>query len=62
MTKTKATKVLNQALELIESDSIRAWAQTPHNKPIFVEMISTKEATDPVRFAGLIVALAVGLI
>ena len=29
---------LNAALQHVQSESIRAWAVTPHNKPIFIKL------------------------
>jgi len=52
-----------RALEQVESASIRAWARTPHNAPIFRLMAvgALKKGTSVEIFAALIVANAIGL-
>lgn len=57
------------ALSRVESASIRAWAQTSHNQPIWLQLAAsalakaaqTGSAPDPSRFAAFIVASAIGL-
>jgi hypothetical protein len=58
-----AVALLNSALALVESDRIRAWAQSPHNGPLWLEEARGRVLagkTDPVRFATIIVVLAMG--
>jgi hypothetical protein len=60
-----AEQLLVAALEKIESASIKAWAQTDHNRPIFVKIAESALAKTPVpdvhRFAAYISATAIGL-
>jgi hypothetical protein len=53
------------ALSKVESLSIRAWAQTDHNRPIMLKLAALqleKPSSDPVHlFAAFIVSSAIGL-
>jgi len=57
---------LNAALQHVQSESIRAWAVTPHNKPIFIKLAKLaltsggSSSDSVVRFAAYIVASAMG--
>lgn len=58
--------LFTRALLQVESASIRAWAQTDRNRPLWLEMASGHlekypHNPDPSLFAGLIVATAIGL-
>ena len=63
MSRMNAKSYLNEALEKVESQSVRAWATSAHNYPIFLEMAkgAVKKGTDTDFFAGMIVAYAIGL-
>jgi len=61
--------LLTDALALVESQSVRAWATTEHNRPIFVQLAAGAiqsagvSGRDPNvhTFAAYIVATAIGL-
>lgn len=58
------TMLLVKSLKLVESKSIRAWAVTPHNYPLWREIAETavkNGKTDPSLFAAYIVAVAMGM-
>lgn len=57
---TKAEKLFKQALTHVESDSIRAWANSADNRPIWIKIAAKAGHADPVRFAAFIVATAMG--
>jgi hypothetical protein len=63
MSLMRANNYLNEALEKVESQSVRAWATSAHNYPIFLEMAqgALKKGTSTDFFAGMIVAYAIGL-
>jgi hypothetical protein len=57
-------ELLEAALRRVESESIKAWASTANNRPIF-EQIAEKAlekdpAADPDRLAAYVVCLAIG--
>lgn len=65
-----AEQLLGEALVHVESASIRAWAETDHNRPILVRIAQSaidrnesagKPAPDPVTLATFIVSQAIGL-
>lgn len=59
-----ANKLFSDALCYVESKSIREWAQSPHNGPIWLEICQTdinNGRRDPQRMATYIVAEAIGL-
>jgi hypothetical protein len=63
---TTPETLLAAALEHVESASVRAWATTDHNRPIFVTIAASaiqksNGSPDVHRFAAYIVALAIGL-
>lgn len=53
---------LDQALTLVESTSIREWANTAHNRPILETMAqgAIDKGSDPERFAAYLVCVAMG--
>lgn len=58
--------LLAQALRRVESQSIREWAMTDHNRPILHQLatLAVEEkgpSADPDHFAAFIVAKAIGL-
>jgi hypothetical protein len=58
-------ELLQAALERVESDSIRRWAGSDHNRPLFEEhaqgaLDKGDGAYDPDRYAAWIVCLAIG--
>jgi len=58
-----ANKLFEAALKKVQSASIRAWAQTDRNRPLWLKhcgSVNEKYAT-PDFVAGYIVALAIGL-
>lgn len=63
MARMHAKNYLNKALEMVESQSVRAWASSAHNYPIFLQMAegAVKKGTKVDFFAGMIVAYAIGL-
>ena len=56
-------KLFDQALAKVESKSIREWANSDHNRPLFVKIAETFVGKDePVtRFSTYIVCVAIGL-
>lgn len=57
---------LENALARVESVSIKSWATSSHNRPIFLQMAENAlakggQSADPVRFATYITCLAMGL-
>ena len=61
-----AEHLFQEALKLVESSSIRSWATTEHNRPIFVQLADKVVAkngptSNPTNFATYIVATAIGL-
>jgi hypothetical protein len=58
-----ANKLFEAALQKVESKSIREWAQSDHNRPLWLEYCRTAkyEYTRPGILAPYIVALAIGL-
>jgi hypothetical protein len=59
-----AQTLLNQALQGVESNSIRAWVQTDHNLPLwlqYAEDMLEHEQADPARLTLAIVCEAIGL-
>jgi len=65
MSSTKTSAFLTTSLNLIASESIRAWAQSAHNLPIITKMASaalTKNPkADPQGFATYLTTLAMGM-
>jgi hypothetical protein len=64
-----ATKFLNAALSRVESASIKEWAQSEHNLPVWTKIAegevkrgkSASKVDDVAWFAGYIVGSAMGL-
>lgn len=60
-----AEQLFEQALAKVESESIRQWAQTEHNRPIWIKLaelaLAKKPDASPDRFSTLIVCSAMGL-
>ena len=58
-----ANKLFEAALLKVESASIRAWAQTDRNSPLWVKHCASAKGVyaDPNFVAAYIVALAIGL-
>lgn len=63
-----AEQLFVQAIERVESASIKAWAQTEHNRPIFIKLAQLnvdKNSQNPEvsvpMFAAYIVSSAIGL-
>ncbi len=65
MTNSKAEQLFETALSLVDSGSIRAWAQSEHNRPIFVKLAQCVLDKGPDgahhKLAVLIVSNAIGL-
>jgi hypothetical protein len=62
-TKTAAKKLLADSLLKVESKSIREWAVTPQNKPIWLQIAENAVKNtnpDPANFAAYIVCVAIG--
>jgi hypothetical protein len=62
--KITAKSLLRSALKLVESASIREWAMSERNAPIWLQIAENavkKGSTDPHRFAAYITATAIGL-
>jgi hypothetical protein len=61
-----AEQLLQTALEKVESDSIRQWATSEHNRPIWIKLADLaiqkqNGSPDVCRFSTAIVAAAIGL-
>lgn len=59
-------ELLDRAIEHVESESVRDWANSDHNRPIFEEIAQKAidergESADPARLGTYIVCLAIGL-
>lgn len=59
-------ELLEVALAKVESDSIRAWANSDHNRPVWEKIAQTAvdnkgDDVDPVAFSTYIVCEAMGL-
>jgi hypothetical protein len=58
-------ELLEQALEQVESKSIRTWAQSDRNRPIWIKLaegaLEKNPCCDVHGFAAYIVATAIGL-
>ena len=59
-------ELLEKALEHVESESVRKWANSAHNRPIFEKMAQgaidkNDGLVDPLRFGAYVVCLAIGL-
>ena len=58
------TELLDKALVKVESTSIKEWANTPHNRPIFEKIaqnaIDKNKDADPDWLCAYIVCLAIG--
>lgn len=62
-----AEQLFKEALSKVESASIREWAESAHNRPIFVELAGIAIAkkgpsSDPTMFSAFIVSKAIGLV
>lgn len=65
----KAIELFTKSLEKVESASIREWAQTDHNKPLFLQMcqVAVDKGKNPaleddvLNFSTYMTALAMGL-
>jgi len=62
MKRETGERFLTQALAHVESESIRKWATTDHNRPLWVKMAkeAAQKGYDPKRFATYIVCVAIG--
>lgn len=63
MAKITNTQLLESALEKVESKSIKEWANSTSNRPIFEKIAQgaiDKGNTDVNRFAAYITCLAIG--
>lgn len=63
---TEAEQLLQDALGLVESDRIRQWAETEHNRPIWIKLADLaiqkqNGKPDVSRFSTFIIASAIGL-
>lgn len=60
-----AETLFTQALERVESKSIREWATTDHNRPIFIQLaekaIAKNPQTEVCMFSAYITVTAIGL-
>jgi hypothetical protein len=59
-----ANELLTKSLELVESRSIREWAVTPRNGPLWLQTCQTaidNNKADPERMAAYIVCVAMGM-
>jgi hypothetical protein len=59
-----AGQLLTDALALVESPSVRTWAQSTHNAPVWAQIAETaiqKGQVDVNQFAAYITATAIGL-
>jgi hypothetical protein len=66
MARMTNVELLDAALEQVESESIRQWANSDHNRPVFEKMaqgaVDKKgDDVDPVMFSAYVVSLAIGL-
>lgn len=62
-TKRAAKKFLSDSLERVESKSIREWATSAHNYPLWLEIAAKAVAngkTDTSMFAAYIACVAIG--
>ncbi len=62
--KLTAEQLLASALERVESESIRQWAESEHNRPLFLKIAERaveRGKADPDTFAAYIVCNAIGL-
>ena len=58
-----AERLFTDALKIVESESIRKWAQTAHNRPLWIDYCAKCTGTrrDPNVVAAYIVCLAIGM-
>lgn len=59
-----AQQLFEASLNKVESKSIRAWAQTDHNKPLWLDICQNalnNKKSDPSAMAAYMVAVAIGL-
>jgi hypothetical protein len=60
-----AEQLFEQALAKVESESIRQWANSERNRPVWIKLaglaVTNQKNPDPVRFSALIVSTAIGL-
>ncbi len=61
---TKAEQFLNDALKSVESESIRAWATSDHNRPLWIKyaaaVLAKNPNSEPIRFATYLTLTAMG--
>lgn len=62
-----AEQLFRKALELVDSESVRDWATSEHNRPLFIRLAQAAidkqlSISDPNAFAAFVVAKAIGLI
>lgn len=59
----QAETLFVEALKIVQSESIRKWAQTDHNRPLWVDYCGKCRDTraNPHAVAAYIMALAIGL-
>lgn len=53
--------LFEEALQKIESRSIRAWAQSDHNKPLIMKYCEGNPRLTPDDLAAFLVGVAIGL-
>ena len=60
--KSEARAFFNASLAKVESKSIREWAVTPHNKPIWLKIAegAVARGSSPEMFAAYMVCVAIG--
>lgn len=59
-----ANTLYTESLKLVQSNSIRSWAQTDHNKPLWLEICQNainNKKFDPSAMAAYMVAVAMGM-
>jgi hypothetical protein len=59
-----AQQLFEASLAKVESKSIKAWVQTDHNKPLWLEICKNaigNKKSDPCAMAAYMVAVAIGL-
>ena len=63
-TKMTPEKLFTESVMMVNSVSIKQWAQTEKNRPVFIQLAQEwirNGKSDPVMFSTYMVALAMGL-
>lgn len=58
-----ANTLFTKSLQLVESKSIREWAQSAHNQPLWLKICQNavdNNKNDPCRMAAYMVCVAIG--